>query len=277
MRYQLIQEADKLKLRFQFNPIVSKLENLDIESLPVVAGEALVISSLLQLHSLLATDEDINIITKNSSPSSSSSPSMVLHRAHMNKQRPFADWLEKHVVKPSSLSPESSLSPLSLCSSPKIECFLNRLWKLQPRLMVITEQESNLNGVSLTDRVDKALHYYGALFDCLESTESRTSVERKKVEKMMFGEEINNIIACEGVERKERHEKLEKWIPWLELAGFRRVPISYDGMLQATRMMQRYRHGSSSSSSFYKLREEHNCLIICWNEKPLFSVSAWRF
>ncbi|KAF7836158.1 scarecrow-like protein 3 [Senna tora] len=40
---------------------------------------------------------------------------------------------------------------------------------------------------------------------------SRTSVERKKVEKMVLGGEISNIVACEGV---ERDEKLEKWITW---------------------------------------------------------------
>lgn len=263
MEYQISKEAEKLKLHFQFYPIVSRLENLDIKSLPVVAGEALAIISLLQLHSLLATDEDI--VTSKNSPAASS---MILQRAHM-KQRPFAEWLQKQIIKS---SPESALSPLTLCASPRIECFLNGLWKLQPRLMVMTEQESDLNGFSLTERVDKTLNYYGAFFDCLETTISRTSVERKKVEKMFLGEQIKNIIACEGVERTERHEKLEKWIPWLQLAGFQRVPFSYDGMFQAMRLLKSYGHGS-----LYKIKEEHQCAIICWNDTPLFSVSAWRF
>ncbi|CAB4268192.1 unnamed protein product [Prunus armeniaca] len=94
-------------------------------------------------------------------------------------------------------------------------------------------------------------------------------MERQKVEKMLFGEEIKNIIACEGTERTERHEKLEKWILRLELAGFGRVPLSYHGMLQARRQLQGYEG--------FKIKEENGCLVICWHDRPLFSISAWRF
>lgn len=94
--------------------------------------------------------------------------------------------------------------------------FLNALWTLSPKVMVVIEQEANHNGFSLMERVLETLFFYAALFDCLESTVQRTSVERQKVEKMLFGEEIKNIIASEGLERRVRHEKLEKWISRLE-------------------------------------------------------------
>jgi hypothetical protein len=87
---------------------------------------------------------------------------------------------------------------------------------------------------------------------------------------MLFGEEIKNIIACEGAERKERHETLEKWILRLELAGFGRVPLSYHGRLQACRLLQGFGYNG------YNIKEENGCLVICWQECPLFSVSAWR-
>ena len=48
--------AEKLDIPFQFNPIVSKLEDLDFESLRVKTGEALAISSVLQIHTFLADD-----------------------------------------------------------------------------------------------------------------------------------------------------------------------------------------------------------------------------
>ena len=99
---------------------------------------------------------------------------------------------------------------------------------------------------------------------------SRTSLERLKVEKMLFGEEIKNIIACEGSERTERHEKLEKWIQRLDLAGFGNVPLSYYGMLQAKRMLQSY------GCDGYRMREENGCVLISWQDRPLFSVSAWE-
>ena len=271
MALQLTKEAEKLDIPFQFNPIVSKLENLDFETLRVKTGEALAISSVLQLHTLLATDGEI---LGKPSPSASKNTTQLQRVLQMN-QRTLGEWLEKDLSNVYSPSPDSASastsSPLSLASSPKMGSFLTSLWGLSPKLMVVTEQESNHNGHTLMERVMEALNFYAALFDCLESTLSRASIERQKVEKMLFGEEIKNIIACEGPDRKERHEKLEKWNMRLELAGFGRVPLSYQGMMQATRLLVSYGYDG------YRMKEENGCLVICWQDRPLFSVSAWRF
>ncbi|KAM7512383.1 hypothetical protein LguiB_011258 [Lonicera macranthoides] len=270
MAHRLNEEAEKLDIPFQFNPIASKLENLDVESLRVKTGEALAVSSVLQLHTLLAFDDEM--LRRTSPLVSKNSNSISMQGGFHSKTRTLGDFLEKDVINAYSPSPDSnSSSPLSLAASPKMVTFLNALWSLSPKLMVVTEQESNHNGFSLMDRIMEALTFYAALFDCLESTVPRGSIERQKVEKMLLGEEIKNIIACEGVERKERHEKLEKWIPRLELSGFGRVPLSYHGMLQATRLLQSYGYDG------YKIKEENGCLVICWQNQPLYSVSAWRF
>lgn len=264
MALRLIEEAEKHDIPFQFNPIVSKLENLDVESLRVKTGEALAVCSVLQLHSLLATDDDM---TRRKSPLATKNLQKVLHMNHLT----LGEWLEKDPISEYGLSPDSSLSPLSLSASPKMGSFLTALWGLSPKLMVISEQESNHNGHTLMDRMMEALHYYAALFDCLESTVSRASMERQKVEKMLFGEEIKNIISCEGTDRKERHEKLEKWILRLELSGFGRVQLSYHGRMQAKKMLRDYGYDG------YEIKEDNGCLVICWHDRPLFSVSAWRF
>lgn len=259
MAFQLNKEAEKLDIPFQFNPIVSRLDNLNIESLRYKSGEALAISSVLQLHTLLAFDDETNKI----SPASK----QVL----MNSQT-LGDFLRKDVTNTFSPSPDStSSSPLSLSNSSKLMNFLNALWSLSPKLMVVTEQESNHNGFSLMERVLETLIFYAALFDCLESTVPRTSLERQKVEKMLFGEEIKNIIACTGLERRVRHEKLEKWVPRLELAGFGKVPLSYNGMLSATRLLHNYGYDG------YKIKDDNGFLVICWHNQPLFTISAWKF
>ncbi|XP_052171833.1 scarecrow-like protein 3 isoform X2 [Diospyros lotus] len=271
MAHRLNEEAEKLDIPFQFNPIVCQLENLDVDCLRVKTGEAVAISSVLQLHSLLAFDDDM--LRKNSPLGSRGLNSVHPHRVVQMNPRTLGDFLEKescnHLYSPSSESMSSS--PLSIASPSKMGSFLDALRGLSPKLMVVTEQESNNNSHNLMDRVTGALNYYAALFDCLESTVPRASSERQKVEKMLFGKEIKNIIACEGHERKERHEKLEKWIPMLELAGFGRVPLSYHGMLQATRLLHSFGYDG------YKLKEEKGCLVICWQDTPLFSISSWRF
>ncbi|XP_022731872.1 scarecrow-like protein 3 [Durio zibethinus] len=269
MAHRLTEEAEKLDIPFQFNPIVSKLENLDIEKLRVKTGEALAICSVLQLHSLLASDDEH--FRKKSPLAMKNLNGIHLQRALQMNQNTLGELLEKDMVNGYSPSPDSaSSSPLSSTASVKVDSFLNALWGLSPKLMVVTEQDSNHNGSTLMERLLESLHSYAALFDCLESTVSRASLERLKVEKMLFGEEIKNIIACEGAERKERHEKLEKWMQRLDLAGFGNVPLSYYGMLQARRLLQGY------NCDGYKMKEENGCVVICWQDRPLFSVSAWR-
>nr|AYM54790.1 scarecrow-like protein 3-like transcript variant X2 [Cymbidium ensifolium] len=219
----LSEEAEKLDIPFQFHAVVSQLDDLNIESLRVKTGEALAITSVLKLHSLLASEEAVT-------------------------------------------------TPRKIFSSPaKIESFLASLWELSPKLMVVTEQESNHNGADLNERFMEALNFYAAMFDCLESMVPRQSVERLKVEKLVFGEEIKNIIACEGLERKERHEKLDKWIQRFEMAGFGRVSLSYYGLVQARGMLQGF------GCDGYKVKEENGCFLFCWQEIALFSISAWRF
>ncbi|KAK8542286.1 hypothetical protein V6N12_014887 [Hibiscus sabdariffa] len=274
MALRLTEEAEKWNSPFQFNPVVCKLENLDLESLGVKTGEALAVSSVLQLHSLLVSDDEM--LRRISSPSMSKNLNADLSKRVLQmNQRTLGEWLKKepvHVYTPSpDLASPSPLSPLALAPAPKLGSFLSALRGLSPKLIVITEQESNHNGSTLMERVMEALNFYAALFDCLESTVSRAPVERQKVEKMLFGEEIKNIIACEGVERKERHEKLEKWILRFELAGFGKVPLSYHGMLQAGRLLQ------ANNYDGYKIKEDNGRVVICWQERPLYSMSAWGF
>lgn len=269
MAHRLSEEAEKLDIPFQFNSIVSRLENLDFEKLRVKTGEALAISSVLQLHSLLAMDDEL--LQKRSSLGLKNANGVHLQRVLQMNQSTLGELLEKDLANGYSPSPDSaSSSPLSPNASGKMDSFLNSLWGLSPKIMVVTEQDSKHNGSTLMERLLEALYSYAALFDCLESTVSRTSLERLKVEKMLFGEEIKNIIACEGAERRERHEKLEKWIQRFELASFGNVPLSYCGMLQARRLLQSY------NCDGYRIAEENRCVLICWQDRPLFSVSAWR-
>lgn len=234
----LSKEAEKLDIPFQFNPVVSNLESLNVESLRVKTGEALAINSTLQLHSLL------------------SSPDRSAISSHSEKDQ----------------CSDSSSSPLNFAPSAKLDSFLISIWGLLPKIMVVTEQESNHNGPNLTDRFMESLNFYAAVFDCLESTMPRQSAERAAMERMLFGEEIKNIISCEGSERRERHEKLERWGVRMEIAGFGRSPLSYYGMLQARRMLQGF-----GGDLGYRVKGENGCFMFCWQDRPLFSVSAWSF
>uniref|UniRef100_A0A0A0LXG0 Uncharacterized protein n=1 Tax=Cucumis sativus TaxID=3659 RepID=A0A0A0LXG0_CUCSA len=198
MARRLTNEAEKLDIPFQFNSVVSRLEDLDMEKLRVKTGEALAINSVLQLHNFLGYD---NEALQKPSPSAAKNVNGVQYSRypHLN-QTTLRELLDKDMVNGCSPSPDSvSSSALSQANATKIDSFLNGLWSLTPKVMVVTEQDSNHNGTTVMERLLEALHTYAAIFDCLESNMSRTSLERLKLEKMLFGEEIKNIIACETI------------------------------------------------------------------------------
>ncbi|XP_020081816.1 scarecrow-like protein 3, partial [Ananas comosus] len=181
----LSKEADAHDMSFQFHPVLSRLDALDFDSLRVKTGEALAVSSVLQLHSLLPPAADSN-----------STAPLALRHAHHLSPGSFGELLER----------ELSLAPTPPHSPRRIESFLSGLLALAPKIVVVTEQEANHNGAAFCERFSEALYYYAAMFDCLETTAPRSAAEWGRVERLLLGEQIRNIVACEGAERRERHE-----------------------------------------------------------------------
>ncbi|KAL8205595.1 hypothetical protein R6Q57_009146 [Mikania cordata] len=87
----------------------------------------------------------------------------------------------------------------------------------------MVEQDTNQNGQLFLGRFLESLHYYSAVFDSLEASMGRNSIEKMKIERNYFAKEIRNIMACEGPDRVERHERADQWRRQLARAGFQVV------------------------------------------------------
>ncbi|XP_068651885.1 GRAS family protein RAM1-like [Aristolochia californica] len=139
-----------------------------------------------------------------------------------------------------------------------------------PNIFTLVEQEASHNGPYFLGRFLEALHYYSAIFDSLDATFPGDSAERAKVEQYIFAQEIKNIVACEGVERVERHEKLEKWRKIVEGKGFQGVALSANAVTQSKILLGLY------PCDGYKLTQEKGCLLLGWQDRALVAASAWR-
>ncbi|PIA41962.1 hypothetical protein AQUCO_02100065v1 [Aquilegia coerulea] len=139
-----------------------------------------------------------------------------------------------------------------------------------PNIVTLVEQEASHNGPYFLGRFLEALHYYSAIFDSLDSTFAADSAERAKVEQYIFAPEIRNIVACEGPERIERHERLEKWRKLMEGNGFKSVTLSPNAVTQSKILLGLY------STEAYRLTEDKGCLLLGWQDRALIAASAWR-
>ncbi|KAK9104095.1 hypothetical protein Scep_020939 [Stephania cephalantha] len=139
-----------------------------------------------------------------------------------------------------------------------------------PSIFTLVEQEASHNGPYFLGRFLEALHYYSAMFDSLDATFPADSAERAKVEQYLFAPEIRNIVACEGLERVKRHERLEKWRKLMEAKGFKCVPLSANAVTQSKILLGLY------SRDGYRLTEDKGCLLLGWQDRALIAASAWR-
>lgn len=150
---------------------------------------------------------------------------------------------------------------------------LLNLQGMGPSVVVLAEQEAEHNSERVAERFVEGLHHYSALFDSVEAVAAMGTMgeeERREVEEMV-GREIENVVACEGVERVERHEKTVKWIVRMERAGFRQGRFWGDAVEEGRRVVESWAGGGG-----FAVVVECGCLMICWHDKPLYSISAWH-
>ncbi|KAJ9147487.1 hypothetical protein P3X46_029643 [Hevea brasiliensis] len=221
----LVKEAETLDMPFQFNPLSIGLRELSGDMLKVRSGEALAFVSILNLHVLLAEDDQVD--------------------AHFGGAK---------------FNGIKSCKPLS--------DLLTLIRSMSPKLLFLVEQEANHNLDRLVDRFIEGLHYYSAVFDSIDATSGNLGGEGRMILEEMFGREIENIVACEGLERFERHERYGRWAIRLGQGGFKPIRLWYNFNEDTKQMVDGFGKG-------YKIASEKTSLMICWHERPLYAVTAW--
>lgn len=146
---------------------------------------------------------------------------------------------------------------------------LRMVKRLSPKVITLVEQESNTNTTPFLLRFEETMKYYLAMFESIDVTLSRESKERTNVEMHCLAKDIVNIIACEGKERIERHEVLQKWRSRLVMAGFSPFPLNSHVNSVIRQLLGHY-------SDKYTLMERDGVLLLGWRNKNLISVSAWH-
>lgn len=139
---------------------------------------------------------------------------------------------------------------------------------LSPKVVTLVEQESNTNTAPFFHRFLETLDYYLAIFESIDVTMPREHRERINVEQHCLARDIVNIIACEGVERVERHELLGKWRSRFMMAGFTPYPLS--SLVNATikTLLENY-------CEKYTLEERDGALYLGWLNRVLVASCAW--
>nr|XP_043622508.1 GRAS family protein RAD1-like [Erigeron canadensis] len=150
-----------------------------------------------------------------------------------------------------------------------LKTILQSIKKLGPTLLTVAEQDANHNGPFFLGRFLESLHYYSAIFDSLEATLGRNCIERMKIERNHFAEEIRNIVAYEGSERVERHERADQWRRQLGRAGFQVVAGKKDRQETALK-------GLNSGDGYTVGIDQKGYALLGWKGRPIMLAAAWQ-
>ncbi|KAE8076314.1 hypothetical protein FH972_014976 [Carpinus fangiana] len=149
-----------------------------------------------------------------------------------------------------------------------IEKVLSVVKQMKPEIVTVVEQEANHNGPVFVDRFMESLHYYSTMFDSLEGSASSND---KVMSEVYLGKQICNVVACEGVERVERHETTAQWRGRMGSAGFAPVHLGSNAFKQASMLLALFAGGDG-----YRVEENNGCLMLGWHTRPLIATSAWQ-
>lgn len=150
-----------------------------------------------------------------------------------------------------------------------LNSFLQVIHALSPKLLVMAEQDSSHNGPFFLGRFMEALHYYSAIFDSLDAMKPKYDTKRAKIEQFYYGEEIKNIVSCEGPQRVERHERVDQWRRRISRAGFQAAPIKM--MAESQNWLK-----DNGICEGFTVVEEKGCLVLGWKAKSIIAISCWK-
>lgn len=86
---------------------------------------------------------------------------------------------------------------------------LDLIKQIEPKIVVMAEQEANHNGSDFMNRTNEAWH--STMFDFLENSEwTKHGTLGLEIAGQHLGREIYNLVSCKGTKRVVRHETLSQ-------------------------------------------------------------------
>ncbi|KAL6521511.1 hypothetical protein OROGR_018080 [Orobanche gracilis] len=146
--------------------------------------------------------------------------------------------------------------------------FLNDLRRVSPHVVVHVDVEGKVwNGTTSYRRaVINSLEFYSTLLESLEAANSNGVGDwMRRVEALVVYPKI-----LEGV-KAGRAGRGTMWSEGMVAAGLRQVGLSQFAEFQAECLLRRVQ------ISGFHVAKRQGQLLLCWHDRPLVAMSAWRF
>ncbi|XP_074329315.1 scarecrow-like protein 22 [Apium graveolens] len=148
---------------------------------------------------------------------------------------------------------------------PALPSLLSFIKRLSPKIMVSMDRGCERIDLPYPQHLLHTLQYYEILFDSLDAA-NVTSDTLNKMERFLFQPKIRSMVSG-------RLHFPEQMLPWKSVfasMGFSPVSFSNFAETQAECLVKR------TQVRGYRLEKHQASLMLCWQNRELMSVSAWR-
>ncbi|KAF6981912.1 hypothetical protein CFC21_000360 [Triticum aestivum] len=147
---------------------------------------------------------------------------------------------------------------------------LKTMRRMNPKIFISGTVNGLLSSPFFIQRFKEVMLHYSSLFDMLDANVPRDNEARKMVERILFGQDALNIIACEGAERTQRPEIYRQWQARCLKAGFQQLPVD-----QAILKNIVHRKNLHYHEEFFAV-EDCGWLLQGWKGRVLYAISKWK-
>ncbi|CAD6218087.1 unnamed protein product [Miscanthus lutarioriparius] len=146
---------------------------------------------------------------------------------------------------------------------------LSNIRKMRPNVFILFIMNGTYSSPYFVPRFREALFHYSAMFDMMDATTPRDSDLRVLVERDLFGQCAQNVIACEGLDKVERPETYKKWQLRNHRAGLRQLTLDTDIVMAVRESIRDKFHED------FVTDVDHQWLLGGWKGRILYAMSTW--
>ncbi|XP_031478508.1 scarecrow-like protein 32 [Nymphaea colorata] len=145
--------------------------------------------------------------------------------------------------------------------------FLSAVRELEPSLFILVDEDADLTSTELVDRMRSAMEYFWIPLDAIETVLPKACWQRDRYESdIRF--KIENVVACEGLQRVERLETRSRWSERMRKALFRSFPASDDMFARAKSVLADHAAG-------WGVKREDDGLTLTWKGHNAVFATIW--
>lgn len=160
-------------------------------------------------------------------------------------------------------SPPSSSSSSSSFRS----LFLKELRRLDPTVVIVVDEDADFTSNNLVCRLRSAFNFLWIPYDTVDTFLPRGSKQRQWYEADICWK-IENVIACEGMQRIERLEPKSRWVQRMRGANFRSAPFGEEAIAEVKTMLDEHAAG-------WGFKKEDEDLVLTWKGHNVVFATAW--